>query len=363
MSVLFPYIVILYFIDSIQHIKKPNFLFVSYLRKNYHLKTNGLYIAKLLPTSTTILSHNPTTCFTTNGLYKINEEKLHETIILNGEDIHFISYQDIHRIDVDGKDININGNKFIRAPSPITANIIKDKIKEITTIKPAQRIQKIKQNMEEALDVEKIEEQNQLYASDLFNLKLLCTFFFINTFIILPSILYTDFYLFINIYLIVAYVVLSYIIIALLTLFIHKKIYKREKRQRLHVVLSIIFSPFSVAHATNYITNDLYAHFHHLSVAWLLLPSKIFANMTRKELALIEHRKRLIKDVDWFEYWEMMEISIKNFLKKSGCSVQEVLSPPIKNDDSATGYCPICQSEYVDKTEYCSDCGIKLKMF
>lgn len=363
LSVLFPYIVILYFIDSIQYIKKSNLLFVSHFGKNFHLKTNGLHVTKLSPASTTVLSHNIPTCFASKGLYKINEEGLHETIILNGENIHFISYQDINRIDVDGKDVNINGNKFIKAPSPITANIIKDKIKEIKTIKPAKRTQKIKKNTEKALGVEKIGERNQLYSSDLFNLKLLCAFFFINTFIILPLILYTYLYLFVNIYLIVAYIVLSHIIIVLLTLFIHKKIYKREKRQRLYVILSMIFSPFSVAHATSYITNDLYAHFHYLAVAWLLLPSEIFVNMARKELTLIELRKSLIKEADWFEYWEINETSIKNFLKKAGYSVQKVLSSPIKKDDSATCYCPICQAEYVGEIEHCSDCGIKLKMF
>ena len=85
--------------------------------------------------------------------------------------------------------------------------------------------------------------------------------------------------------------------------------------------------------------------------------------MARKELALIELRKSVIKDADWIEYWELEETAIKFFLEKAGCSAQKVLSPPAKKDASATCYCPICQAEYAGDVKYCSDCGIKLKIF
>lgn len=360
---IFPYIVVLYVIDSLQYVRKPSVLFVSHLGKNFQLKTNGLCVAKLSPASTTVLSHSAPACLSSNGLYQINEEGLRDAFNFTEDSIRFLSYQDIDRIDLDGKDVNINGKTFIKAPSPITANNIKNLIKGIKTVKPEKRTKKIKENLESALDVEKIKKRDQLCAGDLFNLKLLCSFFFINTFMILPLILYTSLYLYINIHLIVATMVLSYIIIVLFTFVLHKKIYKREGRQRLHVVLSMIFSPFSAAHATNYITNDLYSNFHYLTVAAILVSPEMFANMARKELALIELRKSLIKDADWIEYWEIEETAIKKFLEKAGCSAQKVLAPPAKKDDSATCYCPICQAEYAGDVKYCSDCGIKLKIF
>jgi hypothetical protein len=39
------------------------------------------------------------------------------------------------------------------------------------------------------------------------------------------------------------------------------------------------------------------------------------------------------------------------------------LSPPVKKDAAASGYCPLCQAEYVGAKEYCSDCNVKLKKF
>lgn len=363
LSIIFPYIVVLYVIDSLQYVRKPNVLFVSHFGKYFHLKTNGLRVAKLSPASTTVLSHSVPSCLASNGLYQINEEGLHDVFNFTEDSIRFLSYEDIDRIDLDGKNVNINGNTFIRAPSPITANIIKDQIKRIKTVKPEKRAQKIKEYLESALAVEKIQERDQLCAGDLFNLKLLCSFFFINTFMILPLILYTSLYFYINIYLIIAIMVLSYIIIVSFTFVLHKKIYKRERRQRLYIVLSMIFSPFSAAHATNYITNDLYSYFHYLAVAGILLSPEMFVNMTRKELAFIELRKSLIKDEDWIEYWEIEESALKKFLEKTGCSVEKVLSPPAKKDHGATCYCPICQAEYAGEIKYCSDCGIELKLF
>ena len=125
----------------------------------------------------------------------------------------------------------------------------------------------------------------------------------------------------------------------------------------------MIFSPLSVAHATNYITTDLFAHFNFLAVAALLLPSELFIGLARKELFLIDNRKNLVEAPDWSEYWEIKEKSIKNFLKKAGYTTQKVLSPPLRKDDNAIYYCPVCQTEYIGEVEYCSDCGIKLNRF
>ena len=131
----------------------------------------------------------------------------------------------------------------------------------------------------------------------------------------------------------------------------------------MHVILSMIFSPLSAAHAANYITKDLYSHFHYLAVAGILLPPEMLENMVRKELAFIEQRKHLINDADWLEYWEIKETAVKNFFEKAGCSVEKILAPPAKKDDNATGYCPICLAEYVGEIEHCSDCGIKLSRY
>jgi len=362
-AVLFPCIVILYFIDSIQFINKTHLLFISHFGKKYHLKKSGFYISKLSPISTTILSHDMPVCFTAGGLYTIQNKESFEKVICEADDLHFISYQDIDTVDVNGKEIRINGKKYIKTPSSISANCVQGIIEEVKTTTPDLRIKRIKKLLHETLDIGNIETLNRSCSDYLTNLKILSSFLFLNLFVILPFILYSNAYLYINIYLVATYIILAYIITLVMTFFLHMKMYKAEKKQRIYVVLSMIFSPVSAMHAVNYITPDLYARFHYLAVAKLFLTSDTFIGLVRKELVLIEYRKRAIDDPDWLEYLELEEKSITNLIEKAGYTKKRVLAAPGKQDENATCYCSICLAEYINDIGKCSDCGIELDKF
>ena len=101
LAILFPYIVILYFIDSIQYISKANLLFVNHFGKNYRLKKSGFHISKLSPVGTTIVSQNLPVYFTTKGLYKIKDARSFGKILCDVSDFQFISYDYIESIEVD----------------------------------------------------------------------------------------------------------------------------------------------------------------------------------------------------------------------------------------------------------------------
>jgi len=204
---------------------------------------------------------------------------------------------------------------------------------------------------------------NQSCSNDLANLKILSSFLFLNSLIVLPIILYSNVYLYINIYLIVTYIILAYIITLVMTFFLHMKMYKAEKKQRIYVVLSMIFSPVSVMRAANCITPDLYARFHYLAIAKLFLLPDTFIGLVRKELLLIKHRKRIIDDSDWLKYLELEEKSITNLIEKAGYTKKRVLAAPGKQDENATCYCSICLAEYINDIGKCSDCGIELDKF
>lgn len=363
LSILFPYIIILYLIDSIQLINKSHILFVNYIGKKYYLKENGFHISKLSPIGITILSHNMPVYFTTNGIYKLKDERSYEEVNCEADDYYFISYHNIDKVVADGKEVRVNGEKYFKAPSSISANIIKNRINDIKTVKPAKRIIKVQKIFNEMYDINKIEALSHSHLYYLKYIQVFSLFFFVNTFVILPSILYTDIYLYINIYLIVIYIVITYIIILIMTFFVHRKIYKTEKKQRLYALLSMIFLPVSAMHATNYITTDLYANFNYLAISALLLPSDIFLRLVRKELLLIGYRKSIIDNIDLYEYWELAEKSLTNLIKEAGFTTNSVFAVQNKQDENATCYCPICLSEYINDVGECSDCRIELKKY
>lgn len=363
LSVLFPYIVTLYLIDSIQFINKTHILFVNYFGKKYYLKKSGFHISKLSPIGITILSHNMPVYFTTNGLYKLNGQRSDEEIICEVDDYNFISYQNIDKVEVDGKEIRLNGKKYIKAPSSITANIIKDRIIDLKAIKPAKRIKKVQELFEETFDIDKIEALNHSYSYYLKYIQIFSLFFFLNTFFILPLILYSNIYLYINIYIIVTYIILTYIIILIVTFIGNRKIYKTDKKQRIYALLSMIFYPVSAMHAINYITTDLYANFDYLAIAELLLPSDTFISIVRKEMLQIQHIKSMDDNSDLIDYLSLREKSITNLIEKSGLTTDSVLAIPRKQDDNATCYCPICLAEYIINNGKCNDCRVELEKY
>lgn len=363
LSSLYPYIVILYLTDCIQFINKTHMLFVNYFGKKYYLKKSGLYFSKFSPIGITVLSHNIPVYFTASGLYKINDQNSNDKTVYAEDDYQFISYKDINTIGVDGKEVTLNGEKYIKAPSTIIANIIKDRIIGFKTIKPSKRIKKVRKIFKETFDIDKINSLNRSYSYYIKYIQILSLFLFFNMLILLPLALYSNIYLFINIYLIISYIIFTYLIVLFLTFYVHKKIYKNEKKPRLFSLLSMIFLPVSAMHAIHFITSDLYANFNCLAVARLLLPSDIFINLVRKEISLIEHKKIVVDHSDLLEYWELKMTFITNLVIKSGLTVDSVLAVPSKQDENATCYCPICLAEYISNHGKCSDCRVQLEAF
>lgn len=363
LSVLFPYIVILYLTDSLQLISKCHVLFVNYIGKKYYLKRSGFYISKLSPIGITVLSQDLPIYFTASGLYKINDQRPYDKPDCKGDDYEFMAYKNIDTVEVDGKEIKLNGRKYIKVPSSIIANLIRDRINNFKTIKPAKRNNKVQTSLEEAFDIDTIKSLNRSYVHHIRYIQILSLFLSVNTFIILPSILYSRIYLYINISLIIINIVLAYLMILITTFQVHKKIYKTENKPRIYSLLSMIFLPVSAMHATHYITSDLYAQFNYLAVARLLLPSNVFINMVRNELCLIEHRKSMINNSDLLDYWGFKEKCLSHLIEKSGLTTDNVLAIPEKQDENAKWYCPICLTEYISNHGGCSDCGVGLEMY
>lgn len=363
LSVLFPYIVILYLTDSIQFIHKAHILFVKYIGKKYYLKKSGLYFSKLSPVGITILSHHIPVYFTTNGLYKINDQKSYDEIICEADDYHFISYENINTVEVDGKEIKLNGEKYIKAPSSMIASIIKDRINGLKIIKPAKRLKRIKKLCKETFDIDQIKSLNRSCSHYIKYIQIFSSFLFFNTFILLPLAIYSNLCLFIHIYLIVIYIIFTYLIILFLTFYAHTKIFKTKIKSRIYALLSMIFLPVSAIHAAHYITADLYADFNYLAVAKLLLPSDIFISIVRKELLLTEQRKGMVDNPDLLDYWGLEEKFITRLIEKSGLTMDSVLAVPRKQDENALCYCPICLAEYITNTGKCSDCRVELKTY
>ena len=363
LSILFPCIAILYLIDSIRHVPQYHVLFVSFLGSKFRLKRSGFHFSDLSPIGCVIVSHNYPVCFTRTGVYLLDAKIGYEIDLHKAEDFSFVSYQDIGEIETDGETVRLGEKYSIKTSSVIASRRLAHIIDEMKDLDSSKRTAKIAAFLSEAFDVQAITDLWSSYSGPFFYLKALCCFLFINTFVLLPLVLYSNLSFFINITFIVIYMILSYLIIVIFTYFKHKKIYGPERLHRAYLLLSVICLPVTTMHVLSYLTRDMYSRFDYLALTAALTPSSSFIALARKEWHRIDYIKSQIKVEDWIKFWDLKKDHLLRLIEITGLSVEDILAVPERQDQTATNYCPYCLCEYTEALTECPDCGIKLKTF
>jgi hypothetical protein len=128
-------------------------------------------------------------------------------------------------------------------------------------------------------------------------------------------------------------------------------------------MLSIIFAPVNAIHILSYLTRDLYFRFNYLAVAAYFMPRDGFKESARKEMVLFDCIEKEIGRPDWLEYWRLKKKLLQGLLDQCEISLQQILTAPEKQDQTAVCYCPFCRTEYRQKRHNCIDCEIPLKEF
>jgi hypothetical protein len=337
---------------------------VSYFGAKFKLGKSGFHFSDLSPIGSVIISDNYPTCFTIDGLYTFCQPKHRYGIDLYKiEDFYFVSYQDIGEIEADGKIIKIGKKTAIKTPSLITSNDLVSTIKEFKGLDSSKRFKRVQSILSESFDLGAIRRLKSCYSELFLFLKTLCCFMFVNTFILLPLVLYSSLYLYISFTIIAINIILSYLLILGLTYSGHKKIYKAERLQRVYTLLSLLFLPVTAMHALSYLTKDLYSRFDYLTVASTLMPSDAFRELARKELFRIDYLISQIEDTDLISFLNLKKNHLHHLIRENGLSIEDVFATPEKHDEMALSYCPYCLCEYTKDLNECPDCGIKLKMF
>jgi hypothetical protein len=362
-SVLFPVLVGLYLLDCVKYISQYHLLFASNLGMKFDLKKAGFHFVGLSPLSSLVIAHNYPTFFTATGLYFLETRDRYEIDRYNAEDFSFLSYKDIAKIEADGETVRVNGKAFMRTPSHTMARNFVSLVDELKNLNSSKRFIRIKSHLSEAFDLQGAATLKLSHAKLFFYLKILCGFLFINTFVMLPLVLYSNLHAYVNIYVVAMTIGSSYLTILVLSYLGHRRIYRAEKLQRVYMLLSLICLPVSAIHAIGYLTRDWYSHFHYLTTAYALMPSVTFGELARKELFRIDYLASQIKNSDWIEFLDVKRAKLKTLVKKAGLSLEELLSVPEKRDELATSYCPYCLCEYTKDATECYDCGVNLKRF
>ena len=142
-----------------------------------------------------------------------------------------------------------------------------------------------------------------------------------------------------------------------------KKLYRSEKGFISYTLLSVIFAPVNAVHVLSYLTKDLYSRFSFLAIAAYLMPRDSFKESARKEMLLIDHLENEGGEPDWLKYWGLKRELLKGLLDRCEISIDEISTPPEKQDHTANYYCPFCMTKKKKKRHACVDCEMALKAF
>jgi hypothetical protein len=93
------------------------------------------------------------------------------------------------------------------------------------------------------------------------------------------------------------------------------------------------------------------------------MPRDSFKELAGKEIFLTEYYENQIDRQDWRKILKLKKELLQSLLVKCEISLDEISTPPEKQDQTAVYYCPFCMAEYKEKRHNCIDCGVVLKEF
>lgn len=363
LEVLFPYIFLLYVFDCITFVNARHVLLTSALGRKFELKRSGIRLAGLFPLSQTIVSHSLPIVYTVDGIHAVFEEFALSRGIDRAEDFTFIKFEDLESIEVEGKNIKFTSTCTIKTPSFLYACFHAKFLNKIKKLRPAGRKEKIKAFLSDSHDLAAIKKIATSNLKSFAIIKILSSYLFVLVFFILPAALFTHLTRYINFSAFVIGVFLIYLLLLFVTFLTQKKLYTSENNFRFHTLLSIIFAPVNACHVLGYLTKDLYYKFDYLAIAAYFLPRDSFKQLARKELFLIDYFKDEMGNQGWLRFWEFKKKLLLGLLEECEISLQEILTPPEKQDENAIYFCPYCMTEYRQRRHHCIDCDMALKEF
>jgi hypothetical protein len=360
---LFAYIVLLYLIDCITYIKNYQLLFVSPFKRNFRIKRSGVHLVGLWPMTEAFISDKSPVFFSSRGVHVLTNNNPYESAPYQAEDFHFMAYQDMTSVEVDGKEIKMNGKVFCKTSSTIHARNIMHFIQDLKGLNSSERLEEIQAFLAEATDLQKIGILRRTQSDSIFYLKLSSSILFATTFILLPFVLYSKMYAYVDFHLLLIFMGLNYLLILILAFLLHRRIYDTTIGQGIYALLSILLTPVSAIHVLSKLTREMYAHFDPHALAAELLPLDPFRDLIRKELYRICQTKGQDNSGKLTEFLTLKENSLHALLAEHGTGVQELLAPPKKQDEAASSYCPFCRVEYRSGFNICNDCNVSLQEY
>jgi hypothetical protein len=132
---------------------------------------------------------------------------------------------------------------------------------------------------------------------------------------------------------------------------LHKTMTPEAGGTRLKAGLTMLLSPVAAVRSCDVVSRDLFAGYHPLAVAAVLLPEKEFRAFAGEQL-----RECRFGEEPAGYYGKTMERLMEQLIRRQGI-VPEELMRPREREGKCVAYCPRCLAQYLKERSECPDCG------
>ncbi len=333
--------------------------FTSHTGATFSILSPGIRFASVAPTGELFCARQLPVCFTPEGVWVLRNGQTLETEITSANDFVFISYDQMQKIEASTHYVAIDDIK-ISASSPVYAERMARRIREIKKLERKDRREKIDEYLRESFDVASVHSFRKTYHHPIRILKALASALFVMTYVALPIIVFTPLVVQAKWSVILGLMLSYHLLIVFFTMRVNRKIYKDVLEYRLGVIISFFLLPIETMHAVRHVTKESLAQYDFITIAAVLLDKGSFMKIAGREIYRARHLARQCRNLALKNYWSDRSYKIGLLLVNKDIDVENALAPPEDIDHTTVCYCPICGSKYNEYAGACVDCGMGL---
>lgn len=362
-SILYPYLVVLYLADCLFYVGKQQVAFTSTLGGKFRKLNPGLHLAGFLPGDRLFITGKRPFGLTASGMYNPLEES-HKTESWHRPEYYtFLPFAGMEALSTDGNTLHLSNSASIQTNSPQQALLWADRLSKLGALPYSDRTSVIEIGIHKDANLDRAGQTHDRWSLKAGPINLMSALMFACFFTLLPMGLYL---VPVAAGLLVGLIIFMLFVYGLILASAwrqHKYLYPKDTGNLYKLITTLLFSPVSAMHISVHLTRNLLTCFDFIAVSALLLPRKQFAAAMRRELHLIEATRNYSDKFGWEDYWRMRSAAMHLLLEKAALTIDDVFARPQKNESAAVAYCPVCRTEYRDGYNSCSDCAVPLKAY
>ena len=263
------------------------------------------------------------------------------------------SFDAPHKFTAEEREVLLDGTLLFSARSEDEAKRLAAFLEKLGSAPSKRRPALLEKYYRDMFAIEAIDKRLAEYSRVTEMLHVACFYLFFFLFLITPALVFIR-----GLYrlwpMLLAYLVISALLILWLYRRAHRRLYPLDRSETLPHMIGIALSPFAAIRANDPLAANLLIGFHPVAVARSIVPEKEFLAFAGLEL-----RKMKYLSPD-----DAVLRSLTEFLARQKVDIGILLAPPVLESKRSRSFCPVCLAQYVIDTGVCQDCGnISLKPF